>query len=295
MRFRLIIFLTAIVSSISANAQDIEKLLDEATGNETEYATATFKSTRIINGHSIERMPEGQLEFRISHRFGPINSGAYNYWGIDQANIHLGFDYGVTNWLMVGFGRGSYEKTYDGLLKFSILRQSTGSKNMPISLSYFTSIAINTLKWEGPEKLYFWDRASYVHQLLIARKFNERLSLEINPTYIHRNMVDTEVDPNDLWSVGAGARFKITKRISLNAEYYYVIPPINDYRSTKTHNPLAIGIDIETGGHVFQVMFTNLVAMIEKAFIGETTDKWNEAGMHLGFNISRVFGLKRAK
>ena len=293
MQFRLV--LSLLLLSTSLYSQDIDKLLEEATGNETEYTIATFKSTRIINGHSIERMPEGQLDFRISHRFGQFNSGAYDLWGLDQANIHFSLEYGIKDWVMVGVGRGTYEKTYDGSVKFSILRQSKGKKNMPISLSWFSSLAINTLKWEQPEKLYFWDRASFVHQLLIARKFSERFSLELNPTYVHRNMVATEMDPNDLWSVGAGARFKLSTRISLNAEYYYVIPPINDYRSSKTYNPLAVGFDIETGGHVFQILLTNSLAMIEKGFIGETTSKWNNAGIHLGFNISRVFGLKRAK
>jgi opacity protein-like surface antigen len=274
-----------------AYSQDIDQLLEEATGSSTEYTSATFKSTRIMNGHSVERMPEGQLDVRISHRFGELNTGAYNLWGLDQANIHFGFEYGITNWVMIGIGRGTYEKTYDGFLKFSLLRQSKGKRNMPVSLSYFTSVALNSSKWTKPGTLNFWDRMSYVHQILVSRKFNERLSLEINPTYIHRNMVATELDPNDLWSVGGGARFKLTKRISLNAEYYYVVQPIKDYRSQKTYNPLSVGIDIETGGHVFQIIITNSQAMIEKGFIGETSGSWLDGGIHLGFNISRVFAL----
>lgn len=273
-------------------AQDIDDLLEEATGSETEYVTATFKSTRIVSGHSIERMPEGQLDFRISHRFGEVNTGAYNLWGIDQANIHFGFDYGITNWLMIGVGRGTYEKTYDGLVKFSILRQSTGAKVMPVSLSFLSTVAINSLRWEGQGELPFWNRASYSSQLLVARKFSERFSFEINPTYVHRNMVDTELDPNDLWAVGAGTRFKLTRRLSINAEYYFVVPPMNDFRSKKTYNPLSIGLDIDTGGHIFQIHVTNSLAMIEKGFIGETTGQWAKGGIHLGFNISRVFALK---
>jgi hypothetical protein len=273
-------------------SQDIDQLLEDAEGSSTDYTTATFKSTRIINGHSIERMQEGQLDVRISHRFGELNTGAYNLWGLDQANIHFSLEYGITNWVMVGVGRGTYQKTYDGFLKFSILRQSTGERNMPVSLSLFSSAAYNTLKWNKEGTLNEWDRMTYVAQLLVARKFNERFSLEINPTYVHRNMVPTELDPNDLWSVGAGLRFKLTKRFSLLAEYYFVIPPLNDYRSTTTYNPLAIGVDIETGGHVFTIMLTNSLAMIEKGFIGETTGRWQDSGIHLGFNISRVFNLK---
>jgi hypothetical protein len=273
-------------------AQDIDELLEEATGNTTSYASATFKSTRIINGHSIERMPNGQLDFRISHRFGEINTGAYNLWGLDQANIHFSLEYGITDWVMVGIGRGTYEKTYDGFLKFSILRQSSGDRVMPVSISWLSSTSINSLKWTGSGSLNFWDRVAYVHQILIARKFNERFSFELNPTYVHRNMVATELDPNDVWALGAGMRFKLTKRFSFNAEYYYVIPPRNDYRSTETFNPLAIGVDIETGGHVFTIMVTNSLAMREEGFINNTTGDWLNGGVHLGFNISRVFTLK---
>ncbi len=289
-------FLLSAVSFLticSVQGQDLEKLLDESTDNDVNYVSATFKSTRIASGHSIERMPEGQLDVRISHRFGQINSGAYNFWGLDQANIHISVEYGITNWVMVGVGRGTYEKTYDGFTKFSILRQSTGKRKMPVSLSYFSSIAINSLKWEVPNTtLPFWDRTSFVHQLLVARKFNESFSLELNPTFVHRNMVATELDPNDLFSLGVGARMKLSKRISINVEYYYVLPPMNDFRSQKTYDPLSIGLDIETGGHVFQLFFSNSLAMIEKGFIGETTGNWGDGGIHFGFNISRVFALK---
>lgn len=291
MKFRISILLIVFLP-ISVIAQNIDDLLEEAVGGSTEYATATFKSTRIINGHSIERMPEGQLDFRIAHRFGQLNTGAYNLWGLDQANIHFSLEYGVTNWLMLGIGRGTYEKTYDGFLKLSVLRQSKGDRFMPVSVSWFSGLAINSLKWSGTDKPDFWHRASYVHQLLIARKFNERFSLALNPAFVHRNLVKTELDPNDIWALGAGFRFKLTRRFSLNGEYYYVIPPENDFPSLETFNPLSIGVDIETGGHVFTIMLTNSLAMIEKGFIGETTGEWQNGGIHLGFNISRVFNLK---
>jgi len=291
MKYLIRIILIALIPAASI-AQDIDDLLEEAVGGTTEYTKATFKSTRIINGHSIERMPEGQLDFRIAHRFGQLNTGAYNLWGLDQANIHFSLEYGIVDWLMLGVGRGTYEKTYDGFFKLSLLRQSKGDRNMPVSVSWFSGMSINSLKWTGTGNLDFWYRVTYVHQLLVARKFNERFSLALNPTFIHRNMVKTELDPNDIWALGAGARFKLTKRLSLNAEYYYVIPPENDFRSIETFNPLSIGVDIETGGHVFTIMLTNSLAMIEKGFISETTGDWGNAGIHLGFNISRVFALK---
>jgi len=277
---------------LPANAQDLDKMLEEAVGSATEYTMATFKSTRIINGHSIERTPASQLDFRISHRFGQLNTGAYNLWGLDQANIHFSLEYGITNWLMVGVGRGTYEKTYDGFAKFSLLRQSKGERNMPFSLSLLTCATYNTLKWNQEGSLKKWDRMSYVTQLLIARKFNEWFSLEINPTYVHRNLVATGNDPNDLFALGAGMRVKVSKRVALMAEYYYVTPRQHDYQGADTFDPLAIGVDIETGGHVFNIMLTNSLAMIEKGFIGETTGNIADGGIHLGFNILRVFTLK---
>jgi hypothetical protein len=289
MYIRSLVLISFCLSWVGLRAQDLDQMLTQATGSDTEYATATFKSTRIITGHSIERMPAGQLDFRISHRFGKLNTGSYNLWGLDDAYIHFGLEYGITNWVMVGVGRGTYEKAYDGFLKFSLLRQSKGAKNIPVSVSLFSSYAINTLNEAA--KFPFWARVSYVNQLLVARKFGERFSLEINPTLIHRNIVATEMDPNDVLAFGAGARFKLTKRLSLNAEYYYVVPPFRDYRSSKTYNPLSLGIDIETGGHVFQIHLTNSQAMIEKG-LAETTGNWLDGGIHIGFNVSRVFALK---
>lgn len=164
---------------------------------------------------------------------------------------------------------------------------------MPVSLSYVTALSLNTLKWSEPNRTnYFTSRMAYVHQLLIARKFNDRLSLQLSPTYIHKNLVKTELDPNDNFAVGISGRIKITKRLAFNAEYFYQIKPLNNYASVKTYNPLSVGFDIETGGHVFQIMLTNSLAMIEKGFISETTGQWAKGDIHLGFNISRVFQIK---
>jgi len=289
-----LIFFIVISLTLPVFAQeDLMDMLEESTEETINYTSATFKATRIMNGHSIERMPSGQLDFRIHHRFGRLNSGAYEFWGLDQANIHLSFEYGITDWLMVGVGRGTYEKTYDGFLKFSLLRQSTGKRTMPVSLSYLSSMAINSLRWpDDGNEYYFTSRLSYVHQLLIGRKFNPSFSFQIMPSLVHRNMVATALDPNDIFALGAGGRMKITNRISFNAEYYYVFKPTRDYMSQPVNNPLSIGFDIETGGHVFQLIFTNSVAMIEKGFITETTGKWGEGDIHFGFNISRVFTLR---
>ena len=274
---------------------DLMNILDKNTTKETNYTTATFKSTRVLNGHSIERMQEGQLDVRISHRFGTLNSGGYNFFGLDQSSIHLGLEYGITNWLMVGVGRSEIEKTFDGFAKFSILRQSTGAKEMPVSVSVVTSIALKTQKWPDQTRTnYFTSRLAYVGQVLVARKISQGLSVQLTPAYLHRNLVATELDPNDIFALGAGARLKLTKRISLNGEYYYIANPKKNF-STQIYNPLSLGFDIETGGHVFQLFFTNSLGMTEKQFLGATTGSWKKGDIHFGFNISRVFTLKKHK
>jgi hypothetical protein len=289
----LLIFLMIVLYSVPAKSQDLDALLDKEAKPQTTYATATFKSTRIVNGHSVQQMKKKQLEFRVSHRFGDLNTGSYNFWGLDQGTIHLGLGYGLTDWLEVGIGRSTYEKTADAFAKVSILRQSTGEKNMPVHLSYLASteaIGLNTIP---AMQQNFSSRMSFVQQILIARKFNESLSLQLTPTYIHRNLVPTELEKNDLFALGVGGRYKLSKRISFNVEYYYVYRANASSLPVTYYNPLSVGIDIETGGHVFQIMVTNAQAMREGGFIGKTAASWADAGIHLGFNISRVFTFNK--
>lgn len=290
------VLLSAIFLLVSASTfcQDLDSLMNAETTSTDKVATATFKSTRIINGHSIEQMKNRQLEFRISHRFGTLNEGTYGLFGLDQSVIHFSLEYGINNWLMAGIGRGSVNKTYDAFGKVRILRQSTGERSMPIHLSYFASVELNTLKFpERPEGTsnYFSSRLAYVQQLLIARKINENLSVQLTPTYIHRNLVKTELDQNDIYALGAGARYKLSKRLSLNGEYYYTYQPNAEHLDPRTYNVLSVGVDIETGGHVFQLMLTNTQGMREGTFIPATLGSWEKGDIHLGFNISRVFAL----
>jgi len=287
--FALIILL---IPAILPAQDDLMNLLNADTAPEINYTLATFKSTRVVNGHSIERMAPGQLDVRISHRFGTINSGAYELWGLDQSNIHLGFEYGITKWLMVGVGRGSYKKTFDGFTKFSVLRQSTGVREVPVSLSVLSSVALESLKIPNEPSNNFSSRLVYAAQVLVARKFSPALSFQVTPSFVHRNLVPAELEPNDIFALGAGGRVKLSKRISFNAEYYYVANRTT-YMSAPIYNPLSLGFDIETGGHVFQLLFTNSLSMIEKGFIGETAGSWNKGDIHFGFNISRVFNLQK--
>ncbi len=259
----------------------------------TNYAYATFKSSRVINMHSVENPAAGIMDFRISHRFGTINSGAQNLYGLDQAYMRLGFEFGITNKLMAGFGRSNVNKEIDGFVKYKILRQSTGKVNMPISLSFFSSLVVRTTSWEHPDRRnYFTSRLYYCHQLLIARKFNESLSIQIAPTLVHRNLVADTVIKNDVFAAGVGGRYKLTRRTSFNAEYVYVAP---GQLESIYKNSLSIGFDIETGGHVFQLHFTNSKPMNEKGFITETTGDWSKGDIQFGFNVSRVFTVAKRK
>lgn len=289
-----LILLAFVLLSVNSHAQDLDSLLNESTNAKPQRVSATFKSTRIINGHSVEQMKPRQLEFRISHRFGTLNEGAYGLFGLDQSVIHFSLEYGLNNWLMVGAGRGSVNKTYDAFGKVRLLRQSSGDNSMPVHLSYLASVELKTLKFpERPEGAsnYFASRLAYVQQILIARKFNENLSLQLTPTYIHRNLVPTELDQNDIFALGAGGRYKLSKRLSVNAEYFYTYQPNAEFLEPQTYNVFSVGVDIETGGHVFQIMLTNTQGMREGTFIPATTGSWKNGDIHLGFNISRVFTL----
>lgn len=282
-------------ASARVSSQDQDDLM-ELFGEEeptTEYTYATFKTTRICIGQSIENPPNGNLIFVVSHHFGPVNQGAYEFFGLDQATTRIGFEYGVNDWIALGIGRSTLDKTFDGFTKLKLLRQSTGLRKMPISLSYFGSMAINSLKWQDPDrKNYFTSRMSFAHQLLIARKFSSALSLQLMPTFIHRNLVEREVDQNDVFSIGIGGRIKISNRVSINAEYYYLLP---GQTADDFHNPLTIGFDIETGGHIFQIFATNGRGAIEEYYIPQTSGSWANGDIRIGFNITRAFTIKQPK
>ena len=258
-----------------------------------DYTDATFKTTLLVIGQTVENPPNGNLIFNVQHRFGAVNTGWYEFFGLDQANTRIGFQYGINDWLGIGIGRSSYLKSYDGWVKVKILRQSTGLRKMPVTLDYFGSMAISSLKWQYPEREnYFSSRISYAHQLLLARKFSRAVSLQLMPSFVHYNLVENASDDNDVWSIGAGGRFKISNRVSINIEYYYIL---SQETASQYENPLSIGFDIETGGHVFQLYVSNAEGLIEQHFIARSTGRWLDGDIHIGFNISRAFTIKKPK
>jgi len=257
-----------------------------------EKVTAPFKSSRVIMSHSIQMLKPGVLDFLILHRFGNVNRGLYEFFGLDQATFRLAFDYGITKDLTIGIGRSSYKKELDGFLKYRIIQQSTGQNASPFSLVVVGGMTVNTLKFADPtRKNYFSSRLGYYGQVLAGRKFSEAFSLQLMPTIVHQNLVTTSKDPNDLFAAGIGGRIKLSKRISLNADYYYVVNKNEELENF--HNPLSIGFDIETGGHVFQLHFTNAIGMNERVFLTETINNWGDGDIQFGFNISRAFQIKK--
>ncbi|MCB8994925.1 MAG: hypothetical protein H6538_04885 [Bacteroidales bacterium] len=278
-----------------AFSQDLDEILAGISQDSTAtYTLGTFKGTTVINGQSIEVPGAGDLHFIISHRFGAINSGIYDFFGIDQATTRFGFEYGIKNIASLSIGRNGFNKTYDGGIKVRLLRQQTGIKSIPVSLSVFVGSYVNTLKWDDPSREnLFSSRLSYATQLLIARKFSQKLSIQLSPSYIHKNLVPLPEDQNNIFAMGLGGRYKISRKISVNAEYFYLLPgkTADDFM-----NSLSFGVDMETGGHVFQLQFTNSQQMFAPGFITETSGEWTAGDIYFGFNIYRVFpGKKRAR
>ena len=280
--------------AIPGLSQDLLQELARQAEPSTVYTSATFKGTRLVNGQSIETKGKGALEFIFQHRFGRINSGAYEFFGLDQAFVRLGLEYGITDRLGAGFGRNSEDKTMDVYLRYKVLRQSTGEINMPVTLTAFGMAAVkNSPRTEDASyAIQFEDRLSYTGQLLIARKFTSALSFQFMPTFVHKNTVDASIEKNDQALLGIGGRVKITRSVALTAEYYHrlSVPAGNPY-----YNPIGFGVDIETGGHVFQLVFTNTRGLTERAFLTETTGDFFNGDIHFGFNITRTFQLKKKK
>lgn len=288
--FIIIINISFLCSSYGQDSSLLKLLNDSITVDQpVQYVTGTFKGTHIVNMQTVEAPARGALNFIIMHRFGKLNDGAYNFFGLDNATIRLGLDYGISDRLSVGIGRSSFEKTFDASAKLKLLRQTDGTNKVPFTITLFESVTNYSLRFVDKPYLNFKYRTSYTSQLLIARKFTTNFSLQLAPTWIHYNLVPTVQDKNNLFAIGAGGRMKITKRMSIDAEYNYFSH--NQRPSSDLHDSFSLGFDIETGGHVFQLVFSNSQGMTEPQYIGKTTGSWGNGDIFFGFNISRNFNL----
>lgn len=280
------------------NTSFAQSMLDEIDNEPiNEKVLNGFKSTRVINSHSMEMLPFGALDFRILHRFDYVSSGVDNFFGLDNARtMRLGFDYGFSDNFSAGIGRSTFKKEVDGFVRYRILWQSTGKKAMPISLIYtggFVYLGQKSNVFADPSiDATFARRLSYYHQILIGRKFNERFTLQLAPMLLHSNYVNNSFEPNNLFAVELGTRYKITKRMAILIDYSF---PINAFPYEPLTHPLSIGIDIETGGHVFQLHFSNSPGVTERAYIKETNGNWLNGDIGFGFNISRLFQIQHKK
>jgi hypothetical protein len=293
---RLLLIIVIVALAVPLQAQnDLLDMLDQEIKTPRVPIDATFKSSRVINCHSIERMRRGDLELHISHRFGLINSGFKKFYGLDESSSHISLEYGITDWLEVGLGRATVDEYFNGFVKLSPIRQSKGKGSIPVTASVYLGAMTTTQDYPDPTWVVdAMHRRSFVTQLLVARKFAPWLSLQVSPTFVHRNMVATPQDPNLIFAVGMGGRLKFTKRTALSIEYFW----LKDRKlltGPPRYNPLSIGLDIETGSHVFQIFVTNSFNILENGFIGETTQSWRKKEVHVGFNISRVFTVNKKK
>ena len=241
----------------------------------------------------MEFLNPGTMDFRILHRFGPLDKGYKNFFGLDQASMRMGFDFGIMQNLMVGIGRSTYKKEVDAFLKYAPIRQSTGPWHSPITLAFVSGITMDGLDWSDPtRKNFFTSRLGYYFEAIIGRKFSETFTLQIVPTMVHQNLVPLETDPNNIYALGVGGRLKLSQRVAFTWDYSHVFIGMPD---SGFYHPLSVGFDIETGGHVFQLHFSNATGMNERAFITETTGRWGKAEVRFGFNLSRVFQIKKPK
>ncbi|MDZ4757883.1 MAG: DUF5777 family beta-barrel protein [Bacteroidota bacterium] len=284
-----------IVGNIQAQ-DDMLALLNDS-NEKADPVSGMFKGNRLVNGHTTETVAKQHLDYKIHHRFGRVNEGPYQFFGIDNAQMFMGFDYGVTDKLTMGIGRSNENKTFTGLLKYKIMTQTgKGRNSKSISMTWLSNMGYFTKKWSelglDARKNFATSRMSFTHQLLVARKFSSKMSLQLMPTFFHQNLVIAADEPNDLYIMGVGGSFRINRSTRFNVEYY---PVLNRYKNSTTTNPLSIGFDIETGGHVFQLVLSNSRGMVENIFLPSTAGKWTKGDLYFGFNILRYFKLGKRR
>lgn len=279
----LLLFVLFINTSLVAQDDLLDELNEDVKID--NKASSVFKGLKIINIESTKLAAKKDFYFVISHRFGSIKSGIKDLFGLDNSNIRFSFVYGFNDWLNAGLSRSSSNKTYDAHLKYRLIHQEKGT--FPVTIVAFNSMEFNT----GLDKVNYpllesKHRYTYAHEILISRKFNEKLSLEVAPIYLHQNFVENDLQENTQYILGFGGRYKISKHVTLNAEYH---AHMNRVANSKFKNPLSLGVDIETGGHIFQLHITNAQLMNESGYMTKAIGDWSSGNVYLGFNIWRVF------
>jgi hypothetical protein len=280
------VFMFFMVGNVFAQ-DDLLNQLDTVKSKEKQIETSAFKGLQIVNMQSTKLPAKGEWYMVVSHRFGDLTKGLDNFFGLDNAYTKIGGIYGATDWLSLGFSRQTYNKTYELTAKYKLANQQTNG--FPVTIVGYNTMDINSaLKTSQYPYLKFNNRLAFTTQILISRKFSEKFSFEIAPIYVHKNLFEAGLDQKDLLLAGAGARYKIAKRLSLNLEYAARVNMPENFVSPY-HNPLSVGLDIETGGHVFQLVFSNSQPMNDVAVFSNATGNWNGGSLYFGFNMYRVF------
>lgn len=291
LKMRSIIIGILILFSSNSWSQSLFDLLDSVETQPTIYANNTFKAIRLINGYTTETAGKKDLIFSISHRFGSVKEGINQLYGLDNSTIRFGFEYGLSDRLSLGIGRSStYDKLYDGFIKYKITRQSKGEISFPLSITWMSGMSAITYGY-NEQDYPLSSRLIYVHEVFIARKFSDKFSAQIVPVIVHRNMVKTKDEQNTVPALGAGANYTVNHWLSFSGEYYYLLP---GNTADNYSNSLSLSMEMESGGgHIFQISLSNSSGMTEKHFIPETTGKWLDGDIALGFNIIRIFHSKK--
>ncbi|RKT00971.1 DUF5777 family beta-barrel protein [Chryseobacterium defluvii] len=275
-----LLFLSVLISNLAYSQEDLLKDID--TLKTTETSPPAFKALQVVTGQSTKLTAKNEWYIVVAHRFGDISTGFKNFFGLDDASTKLGVIYGVTDGLSLSLSRETNMKTFEGAAKYKLVKQN---ENFPVDIVGYNVMGVNTdLDKDNYPHLKFGDRLSYLTQALISRRFNDKFSLQLSPSYIHKNLYDPNIEDKNQFLAGLGGRYKVSKRISVNAEYFVNFDNHSFYK-----NPLSLGVDIETGGHVFQLLFTNSQLNSDIGYLSNATGEWGKGHIFFGFNLYRVF------
>ncbi len=278
---RAFLFLSVFLSGFTFAQEDLLKDIDTISTT-TDTSQPAFKALQIVTGQSTKLAAKKEWYIVVAHRFGDISTGFKNFFGLDNASTKLGVIYGISDAVSVSLSRETNMKTFEGALKYRLIKQN---ENFPVDIVGYNVIGTNTeLDKDTYPHLTFSDRLSYLTQALISRRFNDKLSVQLTPSYIHKNLYNQNIEDKNQFLAGLGGRYKISKRVSVNAEYFVNFDNHSFYK-----NPLSLGLDIETGGHVFQLLFTNSQINSDIGYLTNASGNWGKGHIFFGFNLYRVF------
>lgn len=273
--------MSMLFSSFTFAQEDLLKDIDTIKTN-PETSLPAFKALQIVTGQSTKLAAKNEWYVIIAHRFGDISTGFKDFFGLDNASTKLGVIYGITDAMSVSLSRETNQKTFEGAFKYRLVKQND---NFPVDIVGYNVMGVNTnLDKDNYPHLKFNDRLSYLTQALISRRFSDKLSLQLTPSFVHKNLYEPTIEDKNQFLAGLGGRYKISKRVSVNAEYFVNFDNHSFYK-----NPLSLGIDIETGGHIFQLLFTNSQINSDIGYLTNASGNWGKGHIFFGFNLYRVF------